>query len=150
MTTPFRPISSASSAAVPQRCDMTLYLGDGRRYHMRVEHPMVKVERESRYDDIYAFGDPASVRYAPPDEVTVTIEGRLGDARDMVIGSRAPTPRPAQTWSEKSSDPVADVKTWANRMRDEATAPTETAVRSLDDLPQIGDLVKEIGDAQQP
>lgn len=136
MTEPFRiPSPYERAGSRPACADLTLHLGDGKTMKMRIDYPAVTVEHRNRYDDYLSFGSPLR-SYASPREVTITLDGVLGDPHRDVDPPRKTAPAPA--WSELSGDPVADVRTWARRMREEAT--TAPAVRDVNDVPTLADL----------
>lgn len=142
MTEPFRiPPPYQRAGARPACADLTLHLGDGKTMKMRIDYPAVTVEHRNRYDDYLSFGSPLR-SYASPREVTITLDGVLGDPnRDVEPPAKpkaSPAPAPASPWSELAGDPVADVRTWARRMREDATAAPP--VRDVNDVPTLADL----------
>jgi hypothetical protein len=147
MTTPFAPPSPYGQPRVAH-ADLTLHYGDGKRMLLRVDAPQVSMEyHQDRYGmDMLSFGSTMR-SYIGPREVTLTLDGYLGEPERV---EPAPAPAPARVepaWSAADADPIADVRTWARRMREEAIPALSDAlagalgpVRDVNDVPTLDDL----------
>lgn len=129
--------------------DLTVHYADGNEVLMQVDAARVTVEyRRDRYNDIVSWADPSPIRsYGGAQEVTITLDGYLGRPEFSTPKPAAFAPAPATAWSDTGADPIANLRRWAQRMRDEAfpqqPEPALSAAPDIADVPELADLVDE-------